>query len=414
MSANFAWLTVQALLLLHRPVEGPCFLAARANAPWKFIPVIASPTAIEAESTAPYYTFADGPPTWIPTHVTSPTPATKTADDPCLLRGHGGIRGSMSANFAWLTVQALLLLHRPVEGPCFLAARANAPWKFIPVIASPTAIEAESTAPYYTFADGPPTWIPTHVTSPTPATKTADDPCLLRGHGGIRGSMSANFAWLTVQGWINNFEMNSDSDHPYDVSDASNNVLFGIKNKHGAKTLEVHWVAWGSAHNKTTPASPALQSKLFPKDVDGNINFKPVTILFVHAGAVITVQGKPDTSPKPAKGYANIKVPILGGAPVADGVFRGSYFPTIQCTDCLFRIHVMERNFALQLVDAQHVPMNDIPENSAFDGPFFFNVYNLSPQRIYVVSKPHKMRAAKLPRERSPVLLFLSLDELTV
>ncbi|KAH6933176.1 hypothetical protein HPB50_012784 [Hyalomma asiaticum] len=96
MSANFARLTVQALLFLLCPVEGPCFLAARGNAPWKFSPGIASPTAIKAEDAAAYYPFADSPPSWLPTHVTSPTPAIKIVDDPYLLRRHGGIRGSIT------------------------------------------------------------------------------------------------------------------------------------------------------------------------------------------------------------------------------------------------------------------------------------------------------------------------------
>ncbi|XP_070395622.1 uncharacterized protein [Dermacentor albipictus] len=74
----------------------------------------------------------------------------------------------------------------------------------------------------------------------------------------------------TLNGWINNLELNSDDQHPYDVSKVSTNVAYGYSGWHEALTLEAHWVVWGSAHNRGSSPSKSLKDQLFPKNDGGN------------------------------------------------------------------------------------------------------------------------------------------------
>ncbi|XP_072144959.1 uncharacterized protein [Dermacentor andersoni] len=74
----------------------------------------------------------------------------------------------------------------------------------------------------------------------------------------------------TLNGWVNNLNLKSDNQHPYDVSKVSTDVGYGRTGWHDALTLETHWVVWGSAHNQGSSPSKSLKDQLFPKNDSGN------------------------------------------------------------------------------------------------------------------------------------------------
>ncbi|XP_075553469.1 uncharacterized protein LOC142586095 [Dermacentor variabilis] len=109
----------------------------------------------------------------------------------------------------------------------------------------------------------------------------------------------------TLNGWVNNKELNSDDQHPYDVSEVSTSVGYGYSSWHDALTLETHWVVWGSAHNRGSSPSKSLKDQLFPKNDSGNISYRYASALHVHTGAVITITGKYEKNPKQIAPFEN-------------------------------------------------------------------------------------------------------------
>ncbi|KAL1486777.1 hypothetical protein MTO96_008761 [Rhipicephalus appendiculatus] len=69
----------------------------------------------------------------------------------------------------------------------------------------------------------------------------------------------------TMHGFINNMDLRDDTAHPYNVSEASSTILFGEANWHEVETVEIHWVAWSSPHNRGGPPSQSLIDQVFPK-----------------------------------------------------------------------------------------------------------------------------------------------------
>ncbi|XP_070395618.1 uncharacterized protein [Dermacentor albipictus] len=105
----------------------------------------------------------------------------------------------------------------------------------------------------------------------------------------------------TLHGFINNLDLQSDDAHPHDVSEASEYILFGQKNWHYVETLEVHWVVWGSPHNKGAAPSRSLKDKLFQADYYGQRNFGDATIFEIYSGTVITIEMKYQKNTNPKK-----------------------------------------------------------------------------------------------------------------
>ncbi|XP_070378169.1 uncharacterized protein [Dermacentor albipictus] len=102
----------------------------------------------------------------------------------------------------------------------------------------------------------------------------------------------------TLHGYINNLHVKSDNANPYEVKEVSNTILFGQTNWHKVETLEIHWVAWSSAHNKSS--NPSLLDQLFVPDQYGEYHYQHYDIFHVRTGSVITVLTKfqQNTNPK--------------------------------------------------------------------------------------------------------------------
>ncbi|XP_070377533.1 uncharacterized protein [Dermacentor albipictus] len=102
----------------------------------------------------------------------------------------------------------------------------------------------------------------------------------------------------TSPGYINNLHVKSDNANPYEVKEVSNTILFGQTNWHKVETLEIHWVAWSSAHNKSS--NPSLLDQLFVPDQYGEYHYQHYDIFHVRTGSVITVLTKfqQNTNPK--------------------------------------------------------------------------------------------------------------------
>ncbi|XP_070377532.1 uncharacterized protein [Dermacentor albipictus] len=121
----------------------------------------------------------------------------------------------------------------------------------------------------------------------------------------------------TSPGYINNLHVKSDNANPYEVKEVSNTILFGQTNWHKVETLEIHWVAWSSAHNKSS--NPSLLDQLFVPDQYGEYHYQHYDIFHVRTGSVITVLTKFQQNTNPKKrdtGFYKAKPWVIHGSEV--------------------------------------------------------------------------------------------------
>lgn len=103
----------------------------------------------------------------------------------------------------------------------------------------------------------------------------------------------------TLHGWINdNYDLKDDTAKPYAVSDVGNIIKLGYPAYNDADILEIHWVAWGSSHNRSGGPSRAVVDKLFPRTSSGMINFKDYDIFEIRTGTVVTARLKYEKNAK--------------------------------------------------------------------------------------------------------------------
>lgn len=194
----------------------------------------------------------------------------------------------------------------------------------------------------------------------------------------------------TLHGFINNLSLQSDDSHPYDVNEASENVLFGQKHWHSVETLEVHWVVWGSPHNKNTPPSRSLKDKLFQVDSTGLVNFQDVTIFEIFNGTVITVLAKYQKNTNPNKLSTTTDWIFFGMEHFGES--NVSHVEFSECTDTsavyTFRLNIRDkvvtffcgnivRSFTAQLY------------HSTITHPLYLYVDNAKPLRLYIETMGH-------------------------
>ncbi|XP_072145295.1 uncharacterized protein [Dermacentor andersoni] len=207
------------------------------------------------------------------------------------------------------------------------------------------------------------------------------------GHAGFpAGYYYVSFYFVrsdTLHGYINNIHLKSDNANPYEVNQASSNILFGQENWHKVETLEVHWVAWSSAHNSNTSTSALDQ--LFVQDHLGEYHYQFYDIFHVRSGSVITVvtKYKENTSPDKRKtGFYNavhFGLGRLGDAHYGELTFN-------ECNDTsaiyTFRLNIME-NSGLAFWKSTML-QSRLFEKGSSTGGVYFVMNNVKPIRVYV------------------------------
>lgn len=110
----------------------------------------------------------------------------------------------------------------------------------------------------------------------------------------------------TLHGWINDtYDLQANDIHPYPVGDVGSKITLGCldlldsKKSHypllssfDPSILEIHWVLWGSSHNRKGGPSTSKVDQLFPKSADSAISFQEHDIFEMRGGTVITIRTK--------------------------------------------------------------------------------------------------------------------------
>lgn len=112
----------------------------------------------------------------------------------------------------------------------------------------------------------------------------------------------------TLHGWINDtYDLQANDIHPYPVGDVGSKITLGcpalsrqskklkqnpLLRSRDPLTLEIHWVLWGSSHNRKGGPSTSKVDQLFPKSTDSAISFQEHDIFEMRAGTVITIRTK--------------------------------------------------------------------------------------------------------------------------
>ncbi|KAL1416694.1 hypothetical protein MTO96_027591 [Rhipicephalus appendiculatus] len=105
----------------------------------------------------------------------------------------------------------------------------------------------------------------------------------------------------TLHGYVNNLDLADDTVHPYNVNMATNEVLFGQQYWHEVETCEVHWVAWGSPHNRGALPSQSVRDQLFVQNEYGEYHYEYHNIFNFRSGSVITVSAKYEANTNPIR-----------------------------------------------------------------------------------------------------------------
>lgn len=170
----------------------------------------------------------------------------------------------------------------------------------------------------------------------------------------------------TLHGWINdNYDLKDDTAKPYPVSDVGNKIKLGYPGYNDANILEIHWVAWGSSHNRSGGPSREMVDKLFPRTSSGMINFKEYDIFEIRTGTVVTARVKYE---KNANSKDGVTIGI-GCATCTDPDFEPIAFE--KCTDpkevYTFRVTFSERGALIHKKDdVSYVEMASYEHDTPF------------------------------------------------
>lgn len=189
----------------------------------------------------------------------------------------------------------------------------------------------------------------------------------------------------TLHGFINNMDLRDDTAHPYDVSEASDNILFGQTYWHEVETVEVHWVLWGSPHNSGSQPSPSLMDQLFVKYQYGEYHYQFQNILQVRGGAVITASVMYEANTAPDR-RVNGDVGVYFGLGEYGGTqYEYTYFQSLKdpSTIYVFRINVTHTGAIVYHKSmSQILYTNDMGSNEEVS--LYFVMINVKPLRLFI------------------------------